>query len=382
MFPLFQNLIKKIFDKIEQKNIYILKHRDILVLEFKVYEDKCSIKKIYNAEHLPLLLMNFRKDKNESLKEWLISRIVPSTRSKYEKICHIEEKFKTEVGKIELALMNNALSLSDCYWVDSVKHKTAWSDVNFYNNNFNDYLTEFFLDINDNVDISVQKGSSPSLASSGNLSKAWIINDMSERVLLKYGGNYEFGENYIEKVVSDILDYMEIDHIEYWIENFKNHKYSACKCACSENLELIPMAEYQYMYSDWSKDDYNYILDNFEWNIDFVKMVFIDYVLCNEDRHWYNFGVLRDATTLEVKKLFPIYDNGMCLYCNNGDNIGVMTRSAMAGDINNSLLEILRDERFVKIVKSMIPRMKDAINKYINYSEKLKEHCINLVKQI
>ena len=40
------------------------------------------------------------------------------------------------------------------------------------------------------------------------------------------------------------------------------------------------------------------------------EMIIIDYLTFNDDRHWGNFGILRDSTTLEFKGVAPIFDNG------------------------------------------------------------------------
>ena len=42
-------------------------------------------------------------------------------------------------------------------------------------------------------------------------------------------------------------------------------------------------------------------------------MIVLDYVIANEDRHFNNFGVLRNAETLEWLGFAPIYDSGSSL---------------------------------------------------------------------
>jgi hypothetical protein len=44
------------------------------------------------------------------------------------------------------------------------------------------------------------------------------------------------------------------------------------------------------------------------------KMLTVDYIIANEDRHWCNFGFVRDANTLEWKGLAPIFDSGTSLW--------------------------------------------------------------------
>jgi len=42
-------------------------------------------------------------------------------------------------------------------------------------------------------------------------------------------------------------------------------------------------------------------------------MIVLDYIIANEDRHLNNFGVIRDAETLEWIGMAPIYDSGSSL---------------------------------------------------------------------
>lgn len=43
------------------------------------------------------------------------------------------------------------------------------------------------------------------------------------------------------------------------------------------------------------------------------RMIVLDYIIANEDRHYNNFGALRNAETLEWLGFAPIYDSGSSL---------------------------------------------------------------------
>jgi hypothetical protein len=47
-------------------------------------------------------------------------------------------------------------------------------------------------------------------------------------------------------------------------------------------------------------------------------MMVLDYLLVNNDRHFRNFGILRDSTHLAEAWVAPIFDSGTSLYCNEG----------------------------------------------------------------
>ena len=45
-------------------------------------------------------------------------------------------------------------------------------------------------------------------------------------------------------------------------------------------------------------------------------MLVVDYIIANEDRHFNNFGFVRNAETLEYLGMAPVYDSGTSLWYN------------------------------------------------------------------
>lgn len=50
-------------------------------------------------------------------------------------------------------------------------------------------------------------------------------------------------------------------------------------------------------------------------------MITTDYIIANIDRHYNNFGFIRNADTLEFKGIAPIYDSGTSLWFNKADKM-------------------------------------------------------------
>ncbi|MCL2607706.1 MAG: hypothetical protein FWD92_04050 [Methanomassiliicoccaceae archaeon] len=44
-------------------------------------------------------------------------------------------------------------------------------------------------------------------------------------------------------------------------------------------------------------------------------MLVLDYIIANTDRHYNNFGLIRNADTLEWLSVAPIYDSGTSMWC-------------------------------------------------------------------
>ena len=45
-----------------------------------------------------------------------------------------------------------------------------------------------------------------------------------------------------------------------------------------------------------------------------ARMFACDFVLANRDRHWRNFGVIRNVETLKGVRPAPVFDSGSCLW--------------------------------------------------------------------
>ena len=48
---------------------------------------------------------------------------------------------------------------------------------------------------------------------------------------------------------------------------------------------------------------------------DVEKMLVVDYLMANFDRHWNNFGVLIDSESREWLRAAPVFDTGESLWC-------------------------------------------------------------------
>ncbi|MCL2444287.1 MAG: hypothetical protein FWD13_12600, partial [Treponema sp.] len=98
--------------------------------------------------------------------------------------------------------------------------------------------------------------------------------------------------------------------------------YSICESMLKQNEELL----HAFYISAIIKKDNK--ISNLEHYISCCKelgfddsirckldnMILIDYISANTDRHWSNFGVIRDSCTLKAKRLAPLYDNGAALF--------------------------------------------------------------------
>lgn len=113
---------------------------------------------------------------------------------------------------------------------------------------------------------------------------------------------------------------MGIPHVPYTLIWNKDAPYSVCEDFVDENTELIPA--WRIMMTQ-KKNNSTSVYQHFvncctalgiKDVEDFLdRMITLDYIIANEDRHFNNFGALRNAETLEWIGMAPIYDSGSSL---------------------------------------------------------------------
>jgi hypothetical protein len=55
-------------------------------------------------------------------------------------------------------------------------------------------------------------------------------------------------------------------------------------------------------------------------------MIAVDFLIANADRHWNNFGIIRDVESLEWPDTAPLFDNGNSLWVNTSWDEGIKPR--------------------------------------------------------
>lgn len=218
----------------------------------------------------------------------------------------------------------NAASINDSLWIKKENASTTWEQVNLYKNEFNTVIADYALsgtgELNSNI---INKLRSPEYTTLGSYDKCWK-REGGDIVLWKKGlekwseasGNESFSEYYSSLIARDILGLKEYrDYIPYTVHRYDEKYYiSKCKCFTTEDIGFIPM----YLVCNTSFDikEFLGIMESInKYSADlYRKMIVLDYITMNVDRHVGNFGCLIDNNTLEIKRMAPIFDNNLGLY--------------------------------------------------------------------
>ena len=297
--------------------VYELMHKDIVVADLEI-DDDGDLQKllaVYEPGHFPFGTDAGWEEKNPSgLKRWWKNRRIPMSRDDLAKTLGIILPEDTSTSR--LLLHCHGLSLSDCYWIREKGKGTSFSEINFFENNYSYDLGDVLVGRQEKKHPSFL---SPDATSEGNLKKRWKI-IQGDRILLKSGSKPFCYEVYNEVIASTVCAYLGIPHIDYFLVEDGGETYCGCRDFVSYSQDFVTA----YMvYKGGGKmnheSDYQFLLRRYrELGIVDAKkaidqMLLVDYLLGNEDRHLNNFGLLRDANTLEFVGVAPIFDTGSCL---------------------------------------------------------------------
>ena len=268
---------------------YILMHKDIPVCEIEISDASFSIEnvsKIYNPEHIPLGLSE-------------------------NGVTHQDE----------LILKCYGLSLSDQYWFKPNDVNLQWKDINFFDNDFSeDVGNALFGTPTESDSFSLI---SPDNTSDGWLKKKWTIID-GKRCLIKSGSAPFFQEPLNEKITSILqsrLNYMPF--VDYDLIFDDEQPLSVCENFITPQTELISAYSiYETLPKEKNISSYEHFkrcceiqgIANTEKFLNY--MLAVDYIIANSDRHFRNFGVIRNANTLEWIGFAPLFDCGTSLWFN------------------------------------------------------------------
>lgn len=294
-----------------------LMHRKIPVAQLELDDTTGFIQKInmlLSPEHLPVgVPVRHGTVDRAALNDWWTERSIPASRS------GVREALETlQISSTKMLLVRcYGLSLSDQYWICPVGSNLCWENINFFHNTFSDDIGDVLFGENRKKD--VLNLSSPDNTSDGNLKKRWKIID-GRRVLLKGGSNPFRQQPFNEVIATELMRRLRIPHVPYRLVWDQGAPYSVCEDFVDENTELVPAWRImQTQKRSNSVSVYRHFVDccaalgipNIVPFLD--RMIVVDYLLANEDRHLNNFGAIRDAQTLQWLGMAPIYDSGSSL---------------------------------------------------------------------
>jgi len=318
----------------ENEMLYYLMHKDDIVTIITMDTVGGTIIHVAKDSNKDLVPLGGRKSVDD-LKTWWRRRAVPINQGNIERLLA-----SISIPSTERYLVKNlGLSLTDHYWIKPVDTDLKWNDVSLYSNEFKDMVGECQLsgkkNASDLLELQEKTIFFPSASTQGELKKKWIIKEQ-ERYLIKgnYGESCQQSAN--EVIASRIherqskMPYVDYQLCSFTVDAMESKILTSslgciCKAFTNERIEFISaydvvlsekkpndMSEYEHFIQVAVKHGLKeqYVRDFLEYQI------VTDFIITNVDRHFNNFGVLRDTETLQFVSMAPIFDSGNSMFWN------------------------------------------------------------------
>ena len=265
--------------------MYTLMNKNIPILSLELDDTLYTCRKItpVNLDAGPLYLKLSENRLHGAFTEWLKDR-VPDW-------CNLSKR--------KDILKNYLVNLSDHYWLKPEGCDLSWEDITPFKNPFTE-----------------DGYPSPDDATNGMVPKHWEILD-GKRILVKESREVYHRETKNETIASRLLDILGLPHVTYT----EKEDCSYCEDFITEDTELVPAYHvHPACRQQKNESDYSWFMrccDALEIPVserELANMLLFDWIIFNEDRHYNNFGFIRDVNSGKITGMAPIYDNGNSLW--------------------------------------------------------------------
>lgn len=292
---------------------YILRFFDKSLVYFDIISDAInglSVKNIEVNENEKCFLPLDLELTDSGLLKWLKRRIIPKNRAFVQSfLAKLGLNPNDTKGIIDIC---KGLSVNDCYWITDDTFGGSFDKYNLYDNRFSRVLaTIAYTGYGDTQ----RSGfvSTPELTTGGMLPKCWRrIN--GKIVLYKAGSTGAANaEPYSEFYAYQVAEAMGLKSVSYNLRKWKGKLFSTCELFTSKAFSYIPTGRI-VKEGGWAAVMNYYRSLGGKYYHSLVDMLIFDAVVCNEDRHFGNFGLIVDNSTNSIVDTAPIFDNGLSLF--------------------------------------------------------------------
>ena len=234
---------------------------------------------------------------------WLETRAIDSHRANSRLLKKaLRLKAKDDISTV---LYVNAATITDNYWIKPLDSQLKYEDVRFSD----DYFAGLALKgsyASFNRAANSKRSKTPELTNIGSFEKCWKLIDGKWWMFKSANHNEQFSELFIYKLGKALGMNMAVYERGNKCVKTLDFTHSA-----SVNFEPA----FAFMGDNEDYEDVAKTLEKLcpQSVEDFVKMIFLDTIVANPDRHTANFGLLRDTKTGELTGFAPVFDHNMAL---------------------------------------------------------------------
>lgn len=243
----------------------------------------------------------------EDVDSWVANRSAAKHRE------HVNRILEQCGGKCKSGFIavTHCLSLTDTLWVKSEKENVTWSQINLFENRFDETVSRFSFDGNGLFGIQMSI-TSPELTTDGSYDKCWINREDGIH-LIKAGstGARNTGlEPYSEVLASQVFSIVSPGSVKYEFARYDGRVVSDCKLFTTQDYGYRPIS--LFLKEKMTLPKLLELYSQFESEDAFRRMIVADCITLNMDRHYGNFGFIVDNKTFERKCMNPLFDFNVC----------------------------------------------------------------------
>ncbi len=288
----------------------------ILQLDFPVAEVEVTEKGHFISLHalcdearLPVWGYEGEESLLAMLNHWWIQRSIPETRKNLPDFLAAAD-VETAAA---LAVKCHGVSLSDQYWIKPLHSSLQWKDINLFSHDFAPLSVSSLRSEEERI-------ATADSSLNGELVKFWTI-EGGQRKLYKESTKVYYQQAYNEVFAARLLERLGIPHVPYELVMKGEIPYLACPLFTSEEREYVPArAILTARKKQNHESDYMHFLKCVEQLAIPVRkqeidtMLAFDFLINNSDRHYGNFGFLRNPKTLQFIGMAPLFDHGNSMW--------------------------------------------------------------------
>ena len=251
-----------------------------------------------NSALLPLYL---KRIKNANM--WLETRAIDSHRANsrlLKKALRLAER-----DDVSTVVHVNGATITDNYWIREIGSNLTYDDIRFSDDYFSNLALKGTYN-SFNRAANSKRSKTPELTNVGSFEKCWKLHDGKWWMHKKANHEEMFSELFVYELGKTLGMNMAI------YERGEN---------CVKSLDFTDSALVNFEPASafmGDNEDYLDVIDALK-NLcpqaipDYIKMIFLDTICANPDRHTNNFGLLRDTANGKFLGLAPNFDNNMAL---------------------------------------------------------------------
>lgn len=295
-------------------SMMLLMFQDMEVMSFS---DNYTDVVIYNENMLPKELLyeivdtsqfnsknQFYANNRYAIANWLSSRVLTLQRRNSKAILNSCRYSQSVSAREKICISCRAVSVRDSYWLKREDEDITWDSVNVRKNKLSDVVLDialkgFTISLNNNDFMN------PEISTCGVSAKSWLRKD-GKLYLVKSTNEYA-NSVWKELLASKILDCFNVNNLQYFPYDYKGMSCSICECMADEEVSVVSAYSVLGMFGFDEEEFYNYVKEHF--STDYYKMIIVDYIIANTDRHDENWGFYMDNNTMELVGLHKLYDH-------------------------------------------------------------------------